>query len=221
VLPRPPFVPAWIPDWLLIANTLAVEVAVALAVYIIIVRRAERKRRALAVFAVAVLLLGALEVLAFLELALEPRFCSAVFVHDRFPDVAQHPEKFVRFYFSWQETRVLHRASQRNLVIDEHPTLDTLWWDMYRGDGFEIRFLGGRVYDGKLPEELWALHDGPQGEKPPHGHGESRVLSDDWAPHDSPEDKETARALWEALARSPLVDQVEELPGFVGKPPRR
>jgi hypothetical protein len=195
VLPRPPFVPAWIPDWALLANSLAVEVALLAAAYFLVVRRAERKRRAVALFSLIVLALGTAQVLAYMELVLEPRLRYVLFVHDRFPDAKEHPSKFARFYFAWLETRVLRRASARYLMIDEQPIPSEIVIDVPRDDGFEIRFRGGRVYDGKLPEELWALHDGPP-------------------------DEATGDALWERFSRGALASQVDEIADFVGKPRR-
>lgn len=192
MIPRPPFVPAWIPEWALIANTLLVEVLLLAAIAWFVVRRAERRRRALAVFAALVLALTLSEALAAVELGTEPVRRARIFVHDRVPADATHPRKFARLYFSWLETPILHRESERSIVADESPSAGAIWVDMSVHDGLEVRFPEGGVLEGAVPDELWAFHRR--------------------AP-----DAANAQALWETLRGSTLARTNDRLGRFVGR----
>jgi len=181
----------WLPAQVVVVNTLLAESLLLLAIYLVVVRRAERRRRAVAIFLGGVAVLVTLESLAFVELALSPLRRSAVFVYDRFPDQAAHPRnRFARFHFTWLETRVLHRETERNLVIDEQRDGDALWIDMTVREGLEVRFADGGTCGGPVPPELWAFHDRAE---------------------------DGGRALWETLRASSLATRTPEMERFVGK----
>jgi hypothetical protein len=107
---RPPFVPDWIPDRVLLANTIAFEVLVVVAIWWFVVRRAERKKRALAIFAAIVTVVGLVETLGGIEI-LGARTLR-MHVYGRFSATSGHLDTFE---MQWEESRLLRRCSDRRV----------------------------------------------------------------------------------------------------------
>jgi hypothetical protein len=109
---RPPFAPDWIPDRVLVANTIAFEVLIAVAIYWLVVRRAERKRRALAIFLGVVAVVGLVETLGGIEILGEPSPRFRTYEH-----VIAKSGDFAIFRFEWGESPILGRISRRSVEL--------------------------------------------------------------------------------------------------------
>jgi len=124
-----PLVPRWIPSWLVVANTLVLEAALAVAFYLLVVRRARNRRRATALFVLGALALGAAHGVAAYDVA-GPRTN-----HDRWFKHWEEPA-YVLVHFHWQRTPFGRTVNEEVVVIDrnskkylvENPELfDRLW----------------------------------------------------------------------------------------------
>ena len=124
--------PSWLPLEVLIANTLLVEVAVALAIYWFVVRRAENKRRARFVFVIGAILVASFEGLGALDV-LGPRT-----MHEHV--LSRGP---LNATFCWETSVVLGRMSgDRSVALFGAPCHGKSSVFVVRGNG--------------LTEELWA-----------------------------------------------------------------
>lgn len=108
---RPPFVPDWISDQMLVANTIAFEMLVVVAILWFVVRRAENKRRAGAILFAVVAVIAAVEVVGGVDVLCTPRFQRRLYDH------VNKDGSGVTFSLDWNESRLLGRATNRRIVV--------------------------------------------------------------------------------------------------------
>ncbi len=176
---RPPFLPDWMPTWLVVTNTIALESALLVAIYVVFVRGGSRRRTG--AFLAAVLLLGLVEVLAGVEVGCAPRLRTRSFVdaipgsEDRSggPRTRTHRE----LGFAWYESPVLGRTIRRIICVRAlcDPSDAGSEPFMREVDDFSPSADRGITYFGIRPggcanwlwddqesvefEELWRLHE--------------------------------------------------------------
>jgi hypothetical protein len=114
--PLSPFGPTWLPDRLLVTNTLLVEAVLAFAFFWFVVRRAEKRRRALAFFLASLAIVGSVEALALIELLGEPVPHLRVYSH-----MSPRSGKTAIFQLDWVESRLLGRSSLYRVAVTWTP----------------------------------------------------------------------------------------------------
>lgn len=175
-----PLAPTWLPTWVIVVNTILLEAVLGLALYWYVVRRSDRFRRALAIFAASLFTVGAAQTTAMTDAFADPRYGET-----RFDRLGAHGD--ATFDVGWTRSRVFGRLRIRRVAIyvDRHPA------DHVVGDWVMIARAPYRGTKGWMPNRTWFVDPG---------------LVDSFSPFvDRPGTPETNAAVWRILTESALA----------------
>lgn len=196
MFPRPPFVPEWLPDWLLIASTLLVAAALVAAIWWRFVRPARRRRRAEVLFWTLVAI-GSIFTAAVMDATVTRE--SSFGRHGIQVELARRDGErdgtIARVVFGSERSYILGRRTRRFVtivIIPAHVHIDGPGTLFPQAESVAVTLYGAHVMDRRadeLLEPLWRCLDEP--------------------------DEPCSRHVWQVLRGSRLAREEPELAGVL------